>query len=92
MKVKKANAGTGTITITQFVTAGHEHYRIAGTFPGGGVCWRQTKRGAERVAASMVRWRKRHEDRYVAELGYVLDPGDRMPRGWQAPSDRGGKA
>ena len=85
-------AGTGTITITRFVTAGRLHYHISGTFAGGGTCWRQTTRGAERAADSMIRWRKRHEDLYLAQLRCAEDPGDRLPRGWVAPSDRGGRA
>ena len=64
-------------------------YRVNASFKGGGEAWAHTRRAAERIAASAGRWWRRHQDNYLAHLACVLDPGDRMPRGWTPPRRRG---
>ena len=64
-------------------------YRVNASFKGGGEAWAHTRRAAERIAASAGRWWRRHQDSYLAQLACVLDPGDRMPRGWTPPRRRG---
>ena len=63
-------------------------YRVTATFKGGGEAWAETRRAAERLAASAGRWWRRHQDNYLAQLACVLDPGDRMPMGWTPPRRR----
>ena len=64
-------------------------YRVCGTFKGGGEAWATTMRAAVRLAMSMSRWWRRHQDSYLAQLACAQDPGDRMPRGWTPPRRRG---
>ena len=63
-------------------------YRVTATFKGGGEAWAETRRAAERLAASAGRWWRRHQDSYLEQLACVLDPGDRMPMGWTPPRRR----
>ena len=81
--------GAGTITMWKLATGA---FRVTGTFLGGGVAHRNTRRGAERVVSSMRRWWARHQENYLLQRRCAEDPGDRLPRGWAAPSDRGGRA
>ena len=73
----------GTINVWQ---DGRHAYRVTATFTGGGVYWADTRRAAERLAASAGRWWRRHQDQYLIDL--AKDPGDRLPRGWQPPRRR----
>ena len=77
----------GTINIWRNDESGA--YRVCGTFKGGGEAWATTMRAAVRLAMSMSRWWRRHQDSYLAQLACAQDPGDRMPRGWTPPRRRG---
>ena len=77
----------GTINVWRVDATGA--YRVCGTFKGGGEAYARTIRAACHIALSMSRWWRRHQDSYLAQLACVLDPGDRMPRGWTPPRRRG---